>query len=113
MLPHVSDITPDGRFFYVPGGGVTGYAIEPDGALRQVATAPDSSDFGSELVVVSPSGKVLWVYGATTLESGGTVELRKFLIQDDGSLVPDRSATVDTGTLAADGRGVALVPVRR
>lgn len=112
-LPHVSDMTPDGRYFYVPGGGITGYAIEPDGALRQVATAPDSSDSGSELCVVSPSGDVLWVYGASSLETGGTVELRKFLIQDDGSLVADRAATVDTETLAADGRGVALVPARR
>jgi 6-phosphogluconolactonase len=111
-LPHVSDMTPDGRFFYVPGGGITGYEIGADGALRKIASAPDSSDFGSELCVVSPSGDVLWVYGASTLESGGTVELRKFLIQDDGSLVADRSATVDTETMAADGRGVALVPAR-
>jgi 6-phosphogluconolactonase len=61
VFPHVSDITPDGRFLYVPSGGVTGYEIGGDGALRQVAATTDQSDFSSDQCVVSPSGRVLSV----------------------------------------------------
>jgi 6-phosphogluconolactonase len=112
QLPHVSDMTPDGRFFYVPGGGLTGYQIGADGTLRQVAKIEDPDEFASELCVVSPSGRVLWVYGATSSGNPMTADLRKFLIRDDGSLVAVPEDTVDTATIAADGRGVALVPRR-
>ncbi|HMH02426.1 MAG TPA: beta-propeller fold lactonase family protein, partial [Terriglobales bacterium] len=108
-------ITPDGGFLYVSNSGssnVSAFAIcnqvvtscgiptSPDGALTSVAGSPFSAGLGPTSILVTPSGKFLFVVDR---QSNQISEYK--IATGTGVLTPNTQASISTG---ANPAGLAL-----
>ncbi|WP_426518119.1 hypothetical protein ACPPVQ_02040 [Diaminobutyricibacter sp. McL0618] len=110
--PHVSAITPDSRHVYVPNLGSTFfscYEVQEDGSLREFAQV-DFGDAKPEAAAVSPSGNALWVFGNDGSRRGTRTVLRRYAIEEDGSLTGNLSLPLELK--AASGHSVVIAAAR-